>query len=31
MARWQLHHRPSLKLAMGTMTLAVGFLTLVVV
>jgi cytochrome c-type biogenesis protein len=31
MARWQLHHRPSLKLAIGTVTLAVGFLTLVVV
>jgi cytochrome c-type biogenesis protein len=31
MARWQLYHRPSLKLAVGGMTLAVGFLTLVVV
>jgi cytochrome c biogenesis protein CcdA len=31
MARWQLHHRPSLKLATGTAAIAVGLLTLVVV
>jgi cytochrome c biogenesis protein CcdA len=31
MARWQLHHRPSLKLATGAAAIVVGLLTLVVV
>ena len=31
MARWQLHHRPSLKLATGVAAITVGLITLVVV